>query len=115
MLDAVVDHLQEIASAAWTCVDVAMFDAGVAASPAPGPGNLLRRDDRVEAVDGYLVPTDHPAVSAVVPPYTAAGSGIDVVNAFWAVRRLDAHRPVETCYHRRCWCPRAEQIPELRF
>ena len=47
-------------------------------SPVPG---AKRPEDRIEAIDRFLVASDHQAVAAIEAPHAAAGAAIDIVNA----------------------------------
>ncbi|EEF93657.1 hypothetical protein CATMIT_01710, partial [Catenibacterium mitsuokai DSM 15897] len=80
VLDAVVDHLGEVARAA---------------GPDPAPAALGRRrqgfEDRPQPFDRGLVAADHQAVALLQAPHAAAGAGVDVVQAVLAQFAGAAH------------------------
>jgi hypothetical protein len=86
VLDAVVDHLHEVAGAVGSAVQVALLRAA-AALPAPRCGRrriharCQGREDRVEAAHGALLAPDHQAVAALEPAHAPAGADVDVVDA----------------------------------
>ena len=87
VLDAVVDHLDEVAGAARPGMQVALLGAGVAALAAARwrgcrrvPGASAREDrDRAARTDRLLA-ADHQAVAALEPPHAAAGADVEVVR-----------------------------------
>src|SRR5688572_5397598 len=77
VLDAVVHHLDEMASAAGPGMDVTLLGARVAIGAARSsrqvaqPGSE-RGKDRVEAVDNVLLAADHHAIAPLQAPDPAA-------------------------------------------
>ena len=85
VLDAVVDHLYEVARAVRTAVEVALLRgaAGLAARRRLGRA-LARRDrlpDGVEALHGLVVAADHQAVAAVEAPDATRRAAVHEVDA----------------------------------
>ena len=85
VLDAVVDHLHEMAGAARAGMDVALLRPWVAVLASRRARDFAdarreRAEDRVEPIDGLLVAADHHAVAALQPPYAAGCADIDVVD-----------------------------------
>ena len=86
VLDAVVDHLDEVTGAARTAVQVAVFRG---AADLLSTGRARRRldtwgeggEDGVEAPDDGFIAADHQAVSPLRPPDSAAGPDVHVVDA----------------------------------
>ena len=70
VLDAVVDHLDEVAGAGWA--DVA---------PALGLAGGERFEDGGEAFDGGLVAADHEGVALLEAPDSAGGAAVDELEA----------------------------------
>src|SRR3546814_20031087 len=68
VLDAVVDHLGEVARADRPHVAPALVLAG-----------RQGLQDRAQAVDCVLLAADHHAVALGQPPHAAAGAAVDVV------------------------------------
>ncbi len=86
VLDAVVDHLDEVAGAARPGVQVALLGARIAALAAGGGGDVAlagrqRREDRIEPVDDRLLAADHQAVAALEPPHAAGRADVEIVEA----------------------------------
>ena len=96
ILDAVVDHLDEMAAAALSAMKVAILDrpgrslpSGRARDLAPAGGE--RPEDRIQAPDNLLLPSDHHAVTALQPPDPSAGSNVHVVDPFFQDRLCPPH------------------------
>ena len=85
VLDAVVDHLDEVARADRAAVQIALLrGAGdlVAARRALDLAAAWRErlEDRIEALDDLVLAADHEAVAALEAVHAAAGAGVDVVD-----------------------------------
>src|SRR5262245_41747638 len=85
VLDAVMDHLDEVAPAAGPAVQVAQLRCAAdlltpwgARDGTESWGEGL--EDGVEILDGPVRPADHHAVAALQPPDAAAGADVDIVN-----------------------------------
>src|SRR4030095_6023678 len=94
VLDAVVDHLDEVAGAVRSPVEIPPL--GGAADPLPttragafAGGGGPRRADRIEVLDHSGLAADHQAIPAVASPDAAAGPDVHVVDAL-ACERLRA-------------------------
>src|SRR5665811_1600263 len=86
VLDAVMHHLDEVARAGRTGMDVAAFGTGIAFRAVRRTRNIAQPrseccEDRVEAIHCLLRAADHHAVAAIYPPDAAGRAAIDVVNA----------------------------------
>jgi hypothetical protein len=87
VLDAVVDHLDEMPGAGWPTMQVAVLGG---AADLIAPGGARRRFDfgrqrcehRVQVPDRPIRPADHLAKAALEPPDAAAGADVDVVDPF---------------------------------
>ena len=87
ILDPIVDHLDEVASAGRPAVQVAVLRGAACFLPSRCARHRLDtrgkgREDRVETPDSRFVTADHQAVSTVHPPDSAAGPDVHIVNAF---------------------------------
>ena len=87
VLDAVVDHLDEVARATRAAVQIAVFGGAADLLPAGRARSLIdtwgqRGEDRVEALDDGIFAADHQAVAALRSPDPAAGSDVHIVDAF---------------------------------
>src|SRR6266513_1389338 len=96
VLDAVVDHLDEVAGARGTAVEVAVLggaaDLLASRRPRDAPhAGRERPEDRVEALDDRPLATDHEAVAALEPPDAAARADVYVVNLLLAKRLHPSH------------------------
>src|SRR5277367_57580 len=87
VLDAIVDHLHEMACSAGSTMQIPLFRvvrrtraACRANDVANARSNTLK--DRIEMVDGILRSANHQAVAAFETPDTTAGPYINVMNAF---------------------------------
>src|SRR5438128_2216407 len=85
VLDAVMDHLDEMPGAAGAGMDIALLDPDIAAVAAAGAQNVAdprrqRLEDRIEPVDHGLVAADHHAIPALDAPDAAAGADVHVVQ-----------------------------------
>src|SRR6478609_7852733 len=94
VLDAVVDHLDEMSGADGTGMDITLFDARVAAIAAGRARDVAdawrqRREDRIEAIHHLLLTADHHAIAAVDAPDAARGTDIDIEQAL-LLQRLAA-------------------------
>src|SRR5205085_9416030 len=83
--DAVVDHLDEMSGAAGAGVDVALFDARIAAVAAAGARDVAdprrqRLEDRIEPVDHGFFAADHHAIAALDAPDAAAGADVEIMQ-----------------------------------
>src|SRR5215831_5420321 len=85
VFDAVVHHLDEMAGAVRTAVQIAVLGSSVhrAARGAwdVATGRRQGGKDRVEMFDDPSFAADHHAVAAFQPPDTAAGADVDIVDA----------------------------------
>src|SRR5262249_18396371 len=84
VLDAVVDHLHEVAGAAGPAVQVRLGGGAVAGPVRRGLGAAATggdaREDRAESADRPLRAADHEAESAFQAPYAAGGTAVQVVD-----------------------------------
>src|SRR4051794_14154314 len=86
VLDAVVDHLDEVSGAGGPGVKVTLLDAMDVAAwlwrtrDVAEPGRQ-RGEDGIEARNRFLVAADHEAIATVQPPDAAAGPDIKVMDA----------------------------------
>ena len=85
VLDAVVDHLHEMARPVRSAVQVTIRRGAVGARPVRRRlrASLARGDrleQRVEPSDDLGLPADHQAVTAIESPHTAARSAVEVVD-----------------------------------
>ncbi len=99
VLDAVVDHLDEVAGADRPAVEVALV-GGALAVAARGGRDLAaprrqRAQHRFDTVDRLLRPAHHQAIAALRAPDAAAGPGIDVMDAAPAGVARAAHVVLE--------------------
>ena len=113
VLDAVVHHLDEVAGAGRTAVQIALLGGAGLARPSGGArrgvaAGRQRREDRVEPLDRFGLAADHQAVAALEPPHAAAGADVDVVQALRlrAASRAGCRRGSTSC-RRRSRCRRA--------
>src|SRR5438067_9250570 len=79
-------HLDEMARAGRTTIEIALFDPRIAAHAPRRFGNRAaarrqRCEDRVEMVGGLSVAADHHAIAAFEAPDAAARSDIEVADA----------------------------------
>ena len=85
VLDAVVDHLHEVARAAGPAVQVAVLGGAPRLAAGRGLGRSGagrdRLEDRVQPSDRLVLAADHEAVAALQAPDPAAGPAVDVVDA----------------------------------
>ena len=86
VLDAVVDHLHEVARAGRAAVQPALLlgcRVALAAGGAHGGADAgcERLEHRREAADGLVVAADHQAVAALAAPDASADADVDVVDA----------------------------------
>src|SRR5581483_7153921 len=87
VLDAVVDHLDEVTRAARPAVQVAVFGGAAYFLPT---GRAWRRldtwgqggEDGIEAPDHGFIATNHQAIAPLRPPDPATGPNVHVVDAF---------------------------------
>src|SRR5438046_76053 len=90
------DHLDEVAGARGTAVEVAVLggaaDLLASRRPRDAPhAGRERPEDRVEALDDRPLATDHEAVAALEPPDAAARADVDVVNLLLAKHLHPSH------------------------
>src|SRR5205823_179327 len=85
VLDAVVDHLDEVAGAGGTAVEIALFcralhlfAAGRARDVAAAGSEDTK--DRIQPFHRGLLTADHQAVSALETPDASARADIEIVN-----------------------------------
>src|SRR5262249_58466876 len=96
VLDAIVDHLDEVTGAVCSAMQVTEL-GGTADILAPGRARDVSRAGRqcleywVEVSHSRVRPADHHAVTALQPPDAAAGSDVDVIDAL----RVDVARPAD--------------------
>ena len=90
VLDAVVDHLHEVAGAVRAAVQVARSRRSPGRRCGPGvrgaastPGRD-RGEDRVEVRDDVVLAADHQAEAALEAEHAAARADVDVVDALSA-------------------------------
>ena len=86
VLDPVVDHLREVASAHRPAMHIAALGARIAAFATGRRRNIAwprrqRIEDRIEMSDGRLLAADHHAIAFLQPPDAAARPDIDVADA----------------------------------
>src|ERR1700740_1267417 len=86
VFDAVVDHLDEMAGADGTGVDIAALAPRVAPVPARRVRNVAfsrsqRAEDRVEPIDHLLVAANHHAIATLDAPDAAGSTDIEVMQA----------------------------------
>src|SRR5581483_125682 len=87
VLDSVVHHLDEVARAVWSAMEIAVFGGaggGLLAPGRPRRGIDRRRErgeQRVEMSNDLRLAADHLAEAAFETPYAAAGTRIHVVDA----------------------------------
>src|SRR5258708_13645534 len=86
VFDAVVDHLDEVARADRAGVDVALFDAWIAAIAPRRTRNVAdpggqRREDRIQPVDHRLVAPDHPTVAPIDAPDPPPGAAAHLMES----------------------------------
>src|ERR1019366_6635008 len=86
VLDAVMHHLDEVAGAGRTGMNVAAFGTGIAFRAARRTRNIAQPrseccEDRVEAIHCLLRAAYHHAVAAIYPPDAARRATVDVANA----------------------------------
>jgi hypothetical protein len=87
ILNSVVDHLDEVARAARTAMQIAVFGCAAGLLPAGRAGRGIDAGgksgkDGVDALHNGIVAADHQAVSSFRPPDSSAGAGVHIVNAF---------------------------------
>ena len=83
VLDAVVDHLDEVPAAVPTHVVVAVAGRGE------------RSQDGADVLEGGALAADHEAVAHFEAPYAAAGAGVEVADAFLRKGGAAAHVVLE--------------------
>src|SRR6202034_1165411 len=87
ILDSVVDHLDEVAGATGSAMQIALLRraASLLATRCAGcrsdPGGD-RSENRIEMLNDILFTADHKTVPTLRSPHSATGSGVDIVNAF---------------------------------
>src|SRR5436309_12047653 len=86
IFDAVVDHLDEVPGADGSCVNVTLFDSGIASFAAFRARDVADAgresgEDWIEALNHRLVAADHHAITAIEPPNPARRADIDIVDA----------------------------------
>src|SRR5438128_5887371 len=79
VLDAVMDHLDEMPGAAGAGMDVALLDPGIAPIAAASARNVAdpgcqRLEDRIEPADHGFFAADHHAIAALDAPDAATGA-----------------------------------------
>ncbi len=79
-------HLDEVAGAGRTGMNIAAFGTGIAFRTARRTRNIAQPrseccEDRIEAIHGLLRAADHHAVAAIYPPDAAGRATVDVANA----------------------------------
>src|SRR5262245_49124800 len=86
VFDTVVDHLDEVAGAIWTAVQITQFGGTVelfaprgARDVATAPSQAL--EDRIEMLDRVRVAPDHQAVASLQAPYASASPHVHIVNS----------------------------------
>ena len=103
VLDAVVDHLHEVAGAVSAAMQIAVRrSAAGRADRRHARAGRERGEDRLEARDGVAFAADHQAVAALEAEHAAAGADIDVVDARSraAHRRDECRRDSASCRRR---------------
>src|SRR2546425_8771361 len=89
VLDAVVDHLDEVAAAARSAVEIPPLGGAADGFP-PGRARDVAdagsqgREDRIEVLDRRRLAADHQAVPALPSPDAAAGSDVYIADALLA-------------------------------
>jgi hypothetical protein len=89
VLDAVMDHLHEVAGARGAGVDVAALGARIERLAPAGAFDLANprrqcREDRIEPLHRLGVAADHQAVAALQAPHAARRADIEIMEALWA-------------------------------
>ena len=88
VLDAVVDHFDEVAGAVGAAVEITLLGGAAELLAAGGARDVAgaggeRGEDGVEAFHDVVFAADHHAVAALEAPDAAAGADVDVVDASW--------------------------------
>src|SRR5262249_43684002 len=87
VLDAVMNHLDEVASAIGAAMQVTLFGGATGLLAPRGARYLVAHarsqpgKDWIEVLDHRVLATDHHAVTSLQAPDAAAGSHIDVVDS----------------------------------
>src|ERR1035437_3560290 len=95
VLDAVVDHLDEVTRSGRSAVEIPQFGSARGLL-APGRARNVadpgrdRPEDRVQSLNGVRVAPDHHAVAALEAPDSAARPDVQVVDALRAQLLLPA-------------------------
>src|SRR5215469_5327638 len=94
VLDAVMDHLDEVPGAVRAAAEVAELGGAADFLPSWGARDISRTgrqrlEDRIEVLHCRHRSADHHAITTLQPPDTAAGSDIDVMDSF----RRERFRP----------------------
>src|SRR5215213_3450228 len=91
VLDAIVDHLDEVPGPVRSGMQVALPRPGVVPLAAGRRYDLPcprreRAEDRIEPLHHLALAADHQAIAALQSPYAATGPDIEIVDAAWAQR-----------------------------
>ena len=85
VLDAVVDHFDEVARAVGAAVEIALLGSAAELLAAGGARDVAGAggesgEDGIEVFHDIVFAADHHAVAAFETPHAAAGADVDVVN-----------------------------------
>src|SRR5436190_19422574 len=85
ILDAVVDHFDEVACTVWSAVEVALLGSSPHVLPTGSADCCIDarsqgREDRVEMLDDLALPTNHQAVTALESPNASTRANVNVVD-----------------------------------
>ncbi len=88
VLDAVVDHLDEVACAGGAAVEIAFFGGAACflasrSTRSVSASRSERFENGIEMADGVVFAADHLAIAALQSPHAAAGADINIVNALF--------------------------------
>ena len=86
VLDSVVNHLDEMAGAVRSAVEIALLGGAAHGRPTRSAREVAGarcqpQEDRIEVSDHRLLASDHQAIAALQPPDAAAGPHVHVVDA----------------------------------
>src|SRR5262249_38794377 len=86
VLDAVVDHLDEVAAAVRPAVEISPLGRAVGGLSPGGAGDVAGagsklREDGIEMLHDRRFAADHEAISALASPDAPAGPDVDIVDA----------------------------------
>ena len=113
VLDAVVDHLAEVAGADRAGVHEARVAGMLLAGLVDRRRRLERVEDRLDLGDVVLAAADHQRVAVLQAPDAAGDAGVDVADALLAAasRRAPGRRCTSSCRRRRSTSPSLSSSP----